>query len=65
MNETGYGKGEFLDAADIPELIREAYEAQEFCSRAFQIVLAKSPEDYRVYCLEELLPAAFGASAVP
>ena len=33
---------------------------QEFCrSGEFQIILAKSPEDYRVYDLGELLPEAF------
>ncbi len=33
---------------------------QEFCrSGEFQIILAKSPEDYRVYDLGELMPEAF------
>ncbi len=32
----------------------------EFCRpEEFQIILAKSPEDYRVYTLAELLPKAF------
>ncbi len=34
---------------------------QEFCDRkTFQIILAKAPEDYRAYRLEEMLPEAFG-----
>ena len=33
----------------------------EFCSpRNFEIILAKSEEDYRIYKLEELLPLGFG-----
>lgn len=33
----------------------------EFCQPdTFQILLAKSPEDYRIYRLEELLPLGFG-----
>ncbi len=33
---------------------------QEFCDReTFQIILAKAPEDYKVYRLSELLPEAF------
>lgn len=32
----------------------------EFCQpEEFQIILAKSPEDYQVYTLAELLPKAF------
>lgn len=32
----------------------------EFCDpEAFQVVMAKSPEDYKVYTLGELLPKAF------
>lgn len=32
----------------------------EFCSpEEFQIILAKSPEDYQIYTLAELLPKAF------
>lgn len=33
---------------------------QEFCKKDFQIVVAKSTEDYKVYTLEELLPHGFG-----
>ena len=32
----------------------------EFCGEDFQIIAAKSPEDYRVYPLSDLLPEAFG-----
>jgi len=33
----------------------------EFCNpRTFWIILAKSPEDYKVYTLEKLLPQGFG-----
>lgn len=33
----------------------------EFCSpKEFRILLAKSPEDYKEYRLEELLPESFG-----
>jgi cytidine deaminase len=33
----------------------------EFCKPdEFQIILAKTPEDYKVYSLEELLPLGFG-----
>ncbi len=33
----------------------------EFCDPAgFTVILAKSPEEYRVYSLEELLPLSFG-----
>lgn len=33
----------------------------EFCEPAkFQVILAKSPDDYRQYTLEELLPLGFG-----
>lgn len=35
----------------------------EFCDpKTFEIILAKSPEDYRVYSLEEILPLGFGPS---
>lgn len=34
---------------------------REFCNPLeFRIILAKSPDDYREYTLEELLPAGFG-----
>ena len=34
---------------------------REFCSLdSFQIILAASEEDYRIYSLEELLPVSFG-----
>lgn len=31
----------------------------EFCKKDFKIILAKSPEEYKVYSLEELLPLSF------
>lgn len=35
----------------------------EFCDpKTFQIILAKSPSEYKVYNLEELLPKGFGPS---
>ena len=37
----------------------------EFCdAESFQIILAKSREDYRIYTLKELLPEGFGAAAL-
>lgn len=33
---------------------------REFCRPEFEIILAKSSEDYRVYTLAELLPVSFG-----
>ena len=37
----------------------------EFCSpMTFEVVLARSPEDYKLYVLEELLPLAFGPKHV-
>ena len=34
---------------------------QEFCDpKTFQIILAKSETDYRIYKLKELLPLGFG-----
>ena len=33
---------------------------REFCGQDFQIILAKTPEEYLVYTLEELLPHSFG-----
>lgn len=36
---------------------------QEFCDpETFEIILARGPEDYRVYLLKELLPEGFGPS---
>ena len=32
----------------------------EFCPPNFQIIVGKSPEDYRVFTLEQLLPHGFG-----
>lgn len=37
---------------------------QEFCTPDFQIVVAKSPEDYAVHTLEELLPYGFGGDQI-
>ncbi|MBQ1711439.1 MAG: cytidine deaminase [Treponema sp.] len=31
----------------------------EFCKKDFKIILAKSPKEYKVYTLEELLPLSF------
>lgn len=33
---------------------------EEFCNNDFQIILARSEDDYRVYTLGELLPEGFG-----
>lgn len=34
---------------------------REFCNPgSFRIILAKSPDDYKIYTLEELLPMSFG-----
>ena len=33
---------------------------REFCDGSFEIILAKSREEYKVYTLEELLPMGFG-----
>ena len=31
----------------------------EFCSKDFKIILAKTPDDYREYTLEEIMPLGF------
>ena len=31
----------------------------EFCDKDFQIILAKTPEDFRIYTLEEIMPLGF------
>lgn len=37
----------------------------EFCNpKEFQVIVAKSPEDYKVFYLEELLPEGFGPDNV-
>lgn len=37
----------------------------EFCdAEKFQIILAKSGEDYKIYSLKELLPEGFGADSL-
>lgn len=33
---------------------------REFCSPEFRILVARSPEEYEAYTLEELLPQSFG-----
>lgn len=33
---------------------------REFCKPDFQIILVKSPKEYKVYTLEQLLPESFG-----
>lgn len=35
---------------------------QEFCDSEFQIIVAKTTEDYKVYALRELLPFGFGGT---
>lgn len=37
---------------------------QEFCKDDFQIIVAKSMEDYKIYSLEELLPFGFGGESI-
>lgn len=37
----------------------------EFCKGNFQIIMAKSETDYKIYTLSELLPLAFGPADVP
>lgn len=32
----------------------------EFCNEDFEIILAKSRDDYKIYTLKELMPLAFG-----
>jgi len=36
----------------------------EFTGKDFQIIVAKSVEEYKLYTLEELLPAGFGGEAI-
>ncbi len=37
----------------------------EFCDpKAFQIILARTPEDYQIYTLDELLPVGFGGGSL-
>jgi cytidine deaminase len=31
----------------------------EFCDKDFQVILARTPEDYRIYTLEEIIPLGF------
>ncbi len=33
---------------------------KEFCGASFEVILAKTQKDYRVFTLEELLPMGFG-----
>lgn len=37
----------------------------EFCKQDFEVVVAKSPQEYQVFKLSEILPLAFGPSDVP
>jgi cytidine deaminase len=37
----------------------------EFCGQDFKIIVAKSPEDYQIFTLHELLPLSFGPDDVP
>jgi cytidine deaminase len=32
----------------------------EFCGKDFEIIVAKSPEEYKLHTLKDLLPEAFG-----
>ncbi|MBE5865040.1 MAG: cytidine deaminase [Lachnospiraceae bacterium] len=36
----------------------------EFCTGAFPVLVVKSQEDYKEYCLEELLPFGFGGASI-
>lgn len=37
----------------------------EFCDpESFRVILGRSPEEYRVYCLRELLPLGFGSELI-
>ena len=36
---------------------------QEFCNTDFQIIVAKSTEDYQIFTLKELMPYGFGGQA--
>lgn len=37
---------------------------REFCEDSFQIILARTPSDYRIYTLKQMLPAAFGPESL-
>ena len=37
---------------------------QEFAGSEFKVIVAKSPVDYKVYRLEELLPHGFGGESI-
>ena len=37
---------------------------QEFAGKDFRIIVAKNENDYKVYTLEELLPAGFGGDSI-
>lgn len=55
----GGPKGEIKDYCPPCGICRQVMV--EFCQKDFQIILAKSPEDFIVKTLEELMPMSFGA----
>ena len=57
---TGEHHIEFSDYAYPCGICRQVM--QEFCSSDFQIIVAKSVQDYKVYTLQELLPFGFSGS---
>ncbi|MBQ9420641.1 MAG: cytidine deaminase [Lachnospiraceae bacterium] len=64
------GDGDFLESCDFHPEALPTYATpcgtcrqvlREFCDpKEFDVVLARSPEDYKVYKLEKLLPVSFG-----
>lgn len=55
----GGPKGEIKDYCAPCGVCRQVM--MEFCNPdTFQVILAKTPEDYKVYTLRELLPMGFG-----
>lgn len=55
----GSPKGEIKDYCAPCGVCRQVM--MEFCNPdTFQVILAKTPEDYKVYTLRELLPMGFG-----
>lgn len=53
------GKGEITDYCPPCGVCRQVMA--EFVTKDFQIILAKSAEDYKVYTFAELMPESFGA----
>ena len=53
-------KGEYLAPCGVCRQVMA-----EFCdAERFQIILARSKEDYKIYTLKELLPEGFGAASL-